>query len=113
MSRSSFCGAQPGVAGKRVDTATMDSLTSLIEGKIDFEGQKLAELIYRIVGVVATALAFLVGYFTQSMFACISIFGVASVALLAGLAVPWPFFNQHAVVWLPEVKSKESEKKTQ
>ncbi|KZW04184.1 microsomal signal peptidase 12 kDa subunit [Exidia glandulosa HHB12029] len=91
----------------------MDDILKLVEFKIDFEGQKLAELIYRVVAVAATLLAFIVGYATQSMLACVAIFGGASVLLLAGLTIPWPAFNAHPVVWLPEVQSKESAKKTQ
>ncbi|KAH7105605.1 microsomal signal peptidase 12 kDa subunit-domain-containing protein [Auriculariales sp. MPI-PUGE-AT-0066] len=91
----------------------MEALNQLVEGKIDFEGQRQAELVYRVVAVVATALSFIAGYLTQSMFVCMSTFGATGVLLVAVLAVPWPSFNKHPVAWLPDVQSGESAKKGQ
>jgi len=85
-------------------TTTMDQLTAelkdVVEGKIDFEGQKLAEQMQKIVGVVATVIAFLIGFVTQSLFLCMSVFGGIIAILLVVVVPPWPIFKQHPVKWL-------------
>ena len=59
------------------------------------------------------ALALIMGLATQSMSVCFIIFGANCLLLTAGLAVPWPTFNQHPVTWLPEIQTGSSNKKEQ
>ncbi|KAH6624956.1 microsomal signal peptidase 12 kDa subunit-domain-containing protein [Chaetomium sp. MPI-SDFR-AT-0129] len=72
----------------------LEQARDIFEGQIDFEGQKLVELL-------VNAVAFLVGYFLQDikLAVYIGLIGTAAVFLLA--VPPWPFYNRHPVKWLP------------
>ncbi|PBK98226.1 microsomal signal peptidase 12 kDa subunit [Armillaria gallica] len=79
----------------------MESFSQLAEGKIDFEGQRLAEQMSRIYLIAATAISFIIGFALQSLQTTFILYG-ASVVILALIVVPpWPMFNRHAVTWLP------------
>ncbi|KAF5499826.1 Signal peptidase complex subunit 1 [Colletotrichum fructicola] len=72
----------------------------LAEGQIDFEGQKLADLLATLVLSASGALAFLVGFFLQDIKLAVYI-GLAGTALTFLLVVPpWPFYKRHPVKWL-------------
>ncbi|KAF3810658.1 hypothetical protein GCG54_00006566 [Colletotrichum gloeosporioides] len=82
----------------------LDQVRDLAEGQIDFEGQKLADLLATLVlsasGFTSQALAFLVGFFLQDIKLAVYI-GLAGTALTFLLIVPpWPFYKQHPVKWL-------------
>lgn len=68
---------------------------------MDFEGQKLAELImYRLL-IAFAALGFLAGYAAGS-FKLMAQINAAGLALTLLLVVPdWPWFNRHPLNWLP------------
>lgn len=67
----------------------------------DFEGQRLAEYItYGFLSLVG-AIAFLVGFFTQNIYATLYV-GLGGTALAFLVVVPpYPFFNKHPQNWLP------------
>ncbi|KAF0316288.1 Signal peptidase complex subunit 1 [Colletotrichum sp. SAR11_59] len=78
----------------------LDQVRDLAEGQIDFEGQKLADLLATLVLSASGALAFLVGFFLQDIKLAVYI-GLAGTALTFLLVVPpWPFYKQHPVKWL-------------
>jgi len=87
----------------------MDALAQLFEGKIDFQGQKLADRISKAIAVVTTALAFLVGFFAQSIVLTCEIFAVGTLLIFLVVVPPWSFFNQHPVQWLPAKARVKSE----
>lgn len=77
---------------------------SKLEGKIDFEGQKLTELICQTTVVTGAVLGFFIGFYYQSLSTTLMIFG-GGVALAALLTLPaWPFYNRHPIQWLPKTK---------
>jgi len=76
-------------------------LQELFEGKIDFEGQKAADVIVRSVLISATIISFWAGAFTQSLRVCFGIFTFATLVLALVVVPPWPMFNRHPVKWLP------------
>ncbi|KAJ4304453.1 hypothetical protein N0V88_002066 [Collariella sp. IMI 366227] len=79
----------------------LDKARDIFEGQIDFEGQKLAELLVNVALTLVGAVAFLVGYFLQDIKLAVYI-GLAGTAAAFVLVVPpWPFFNRHPVKWLP------------
>lgn len=79
----------------------MDQLRDLFEGQIDFEGQKLAELLINVALSLVGAIAFIVGYVLQDIKLAIYI-GLGGTAATFLLAVPpWPFYNKNPVKWLP------------
>ncbi|OTA60225.1 microsomal signal peptidase 12kDa subunit [Hypoxylon sp. EC38] len=79
----------------------LDQVRDAVDGQIDFEGQKLAELLATAALAIAGAVSFLVGFILQDITLALKI-GLAGTALTFLLVVPpWPFFNKHPVKWLP------------
>ncbi|KIJ51168.1 hypothetical protein M422DRAFT_244360 [Sphaerobolus stellatus SS14] len=85
-------------------------LQKAFEGKIDFEGQKLANAITQYVLIFATMISFLVGVVSQSLRLCFGVFSFATVVLALIVVPPWPLFNKHPVKWLP---ARRDSKKSQ
>jgi len=86
----------------------LEKAQDVFEGQIDFEGQRLAELLSTVILIVAGGISFLVGYIQQD--AKLTLFIGLGGAVLAFLVVvpPWPYFNSHPVKWLPK-RLKHSE----
>ncbi|TVY49899.1 Signal peptidase complex subunit [Lachnellula occidentalis] len=79
----------------------LDQVREAAEGQIDFEGQKLAELLATFLLAVVGVISFVVGFFKQDIKLALYI-GLGGTALTLALIVPpWPFFNRHPVRWLP------------
>ncbi|KAG8728188.1 hypothetical protein FRC12_021950, partial [Ceratobasidium sp. 428] len=57
-------------------------LQSIIDGKIDFEGQKLVEKTAQYTLVAAAVLSFALGYTTQSLQTCFGCFGLSVLAVM-------------------------------
>ncbi|KAI0773155.1 microsomal signal peptidase subunit [Trametes elegans] len=81
-------------------------LQKLVEGKIDFEGQKLVERIARDTLIAATVISFLAGFALQSIRVTFGLFALFVVALSIAVVPPWPAYNRHPVKWLPAVDTK-------
>ena len=78
--------------------------------EMDFEGQKLAEKLYKIILVVFTIIAMIVSYFTQRL--CHGVYILSSGLILClVLCLPsWPMYNKNQLKWLkytPPEKEKE------
>ncbi|KAH6893582.1 microsomal signal peptidase 12 kDa subunit-domain-containing protein [Thelonectria olida] len=73
----------------------------IFEAQIDFEGQKLVELIATFLLIVVGALSFIAGYILQDI--KLSLYGgLGGTALTFLIVVPaWPFYNKNPVKWLP------------
>ncbi|KAJ1972308.1 hypothetical protein H4R35_004748 [Dimargaris xerosporica] len=78
----------------------MTSLSALIEGSIDFQGQVLAEQITQGGIVLSAILAFIAGYVLQSFEILLLSFGGGIVLTLFLVLPPWPVYNRHPVQWL-------------
>ncbi|KAH8683036.1 microsomal signal peptidase 12 kDa subunit-domain-containing protein [Tricladium varicosporioides] len=79
----------------------LEQVRDIAEGQIDFEGQRLAELLATVLLVAVGAVSFVVGYVKQDIKLALYI-GLGGTALTMGLIVPpWPFFKRHSVKWLP------------
>ncbi|KAI0013956.1 SPC12-domain-containing protein [Xylariaceae sp. FL0662B] len=79
----------------------LDQVRDVVDGQIDFEGQKLAELLATAVLTIVGVVSFLVGFFLQDIALALKI-GLGGTALTFLLVVPpWPFFNKHPLKWLP------------
>ncbi|KAK3302080.1 microsomal signal peptidase 12 kDa subunit-domain-containing protein [Chaetomium strumarium] len=79
----------------------LDQVRDLFEGQIDFEGQKLAELLVNVALTVVGVVAYLVGYFLQDIKLALYITLAGTAATFVLVVPPWPFFNRHPVKWLP------------
>ncbi|KAH9840165.1 microsomal signal peptidase [Rhodofomes roseus] len=83
-----------------------DNLLDLLEGKIDFEGQRQVENIAKFALIAAAVFSFIVGVLFQSLSVTFGIFGVAAFVLLLVVLPPWPMYNRHPVTWLPAKESQ-------
>ncbi|SPO23340.1 related to SPC1 - signal peptidase 10.8 kDa subunit [Ustilago trichophora] len=73
----------------------METIQRWIDGKIDFQSQRLADRIMQEGLVAGATVAFLLGYFTQNMQLCMVIFGFATllVALVSFSPTIQPFIR--------------------
>ncbi|KAI0408539.1 microsomal signal peptidase 12 kDa subunit-domain-containing protein [Xylaria palmicola] len=79
----------------------LEQVRDVVDGQIDFEGQKLAEVLATVLLCIVGAVSFLVGYFLQNITLALKI-GLGGTALTFLATVPpWPFYNRHPVKWLP------------
>lgn len=83
----------------------LDTVRVTLEGQIDFEGQRLADLLTTILLTAAGVVAFVLGIYWHDIYT--SLFtGLVGTALAFLVVVPpWPFFKQNPVKWLPSQAS--------
>ncbi|KUI64947.1 putative signal peptidase complex subunit 1 [Cytospora mali] len=79
----------------------LDQVRDIAEGQIDFEGQKLAELLSTVLLSVVGAISFLVGYFLQDIKLAVYIALGGTALTFVAIIPPWPFYNKNPVKWLP------------
>ncbi|RHZ62425.1 hypothetical protein Glove_340g33 [Diversispora epigaea] len=84
-------------------------MLSWLEGKIDFEGQRLTEYLLQITLVLFSILGFLVGFLQQNLLITWQIFSIGFI--ITGILVlpAWPYYNKHPVQWLPEITKKKND----
>ncbi|KAL6770835.1 hypothetical protein ACKKBF_B32880 [Auxenochlorella protothecoides x Auxenochlorella symbiontica] len=76
---------------------------------MDFQGQRLSEKLYVAILSLSGAVAFLVGYLTQS-FANMLIAFSCGVGISLLISVPdWPIYNKHPIKWLPASDAPRAE----
>ena len=75
--------------------------------EMDFEGQSLAEKLYRILLVIFTIIAMLVSYMTQQLSHGVYILCGGLILTLLVCLPSWPMYNRQQLKWL---KSKERAK---
>ncbi|KAF1933456.1 SPC12-domain-containing protein [Didymella exigua CBS 183.55] len=79
----------------------LEQVREAVEGQIDFEGQRLAEMLTTVLLGAAGIIAFLVGFAQQDITIALYI-GLAGTALTFLIVVPpWPFYNKNPEDWLP------------
>lgn len=79
----------------------LDQIRDVAEGQIDFEGQKLADLLASVLLVVVGAISFIVGHFLQDIKLAVYIALGGTALTFVVVVPPWPFFNRNPVKWLP------------
>ncbi|KAF9506544.1 hypothetical protein BS47DRAFT_1333776 [Hydnum rufescens UP504] len=84
-------------------------IRSLLEGKIDFEGQKLAEKIVQIGLISSTIVSFIVGFVVQDLKVAFAILSVATIFIALITLPPWPVYNKHPLPWLKSQNSKKEQ----
>ncbi|KAF2800310.1 microsomal signal peptidase 12 kDa subunit [Melanomma pulvis-pyrius CBS 109.77] len=78
----------------------LDQVRDAVEGQIDFEGQRLAEMITTVLLGAAGILAFFVGFMAQDIKLSVYI-GLAGTALtFVAVVPPWPVYNKNPEGWL-------------
>lgn len=83
----------------------LDKARNVFEGQIDFDGQRLAELLTTALLTTAGLVAFLVGYSTQNIALTLWILLAGAAVTFLVVVPPWPFFNKNPVAWLPSHSS--------
>jgi len=83
----------------------LDQARNVFEGQIDFEGQRLAELITTVLLGASGILAFFIGYLTQNIHLTVWIGLAGTLATFAVVVPPWPFYNKNPLPWLPSTNS--------
>ncbi|KAK5631896.1 hypothetical protein RRF57_007610 [Xylaria bambusicola] len=79
----------------------LEQIRDAVDGQIDFQGQKLADILATVLLSIVGAISFLAGFFLQDIALALKI-GLGGTALTFLVIVPpWPFFNRHPVNWLP------------
>ncbi|RCI10949.1 hypothetical protein L249_5314 [Ophiocordyceps polyrhachis-furcata BCC 54312] len=79
----------------------LDKLHHVVDGPIDFEGQRRAEGFATLLLAASGLLAFNIGYHYQDIQKAVYI-GLGGTLLTFLLVVPpWPFYNRNPVRWLP------------
>ncbi|EOA89282.1 hypothetical protein ACJQWK_09467 [Exserohilum turcicum] len=79
----------------------LEQARHVFEGQIDFEGQRLADLLSTVLLGAAGILAFIVGFMAQDIRLALYV-GLAGTALTFVVVVPqWPFYNKNPESWLP------------
>jgi len=79
----------------------LEQVRDVVDGQIDFEGQKLAELIANVALSVSGIIAFLVGFYLQDIKLAVWIALGGTILTFVVVVPPWPFFNRNPVKWLP------------
>lgn len=85
----------------------VDQVKKVLEGRIDFEGQKKAERWNQIILISNTILSFVVGYLLQSMVVTFTTYSAGLLVSLLVVVPPWSCYRQHPVDWLPAVKDRK------
>ncbi|TQS31641.1 hypothetical protein Golomagni_08074 [Golovinomyces magnicellulatus] len=79
----------------------LDRLRDVVDGQIDFEGQRRVEGLATILLSITALIAFNVGYTLQDIVMALYI-GLGGTLLTFLITVPsWPFYNKNPVKWLP------------
>ncbi|KAH7308207.1 signal peptidase complex, spc12 subunit [Stachybotrys elegans] len=79
----------------------LDQVRDVVEGQIDFDGQRRVEVLATIILALSGVLAFNVGYATQDIVKAVYV-GLGGTLLTFVLTVPpWPMWKRNPVKWLP------------
>lgn len=82
--------------------------------KMDYEGQKLSEILFYYIIILFGVIGWIYGYFLQDFTYVFYSWGVG-VGISILLCVPdWPIYNKHPVKWLESIpdRSQEESKKS-
>ncbi|KAF2474306.1 microsomal signal peptidase 12 kDa subunit [Lindgomyces ingoldianus] len=78
----------------------LDQVRDIVEAPIDYEGQRLAELITTVLLGASGIFAFFIGFMTQDIKLTLYI-GLAGTAVtFLAVVPPWPLYNKNPESWL-------------
>lgn len=85
--------------------ALLEPIQDVLEGQIDFEGQRVTEWLSNFFLVATSTVALFVGYQLQDIYLTLwlGLFGALITILI--VVPPWPWYNQYPEPWLPSAKS--------
>jgi len=79
----------------------LEQVRDAAEGQIDFEGQRLAEMLTTVLLGAAGIIAFLAGYLAQDIRLTLYVGLVGTALTFVAVVPPWPFYNKNPEAWLP------------
>jgi signal peptidase complex subunit 1 len=79
----------------------LDQVRDYVEGEIDFDGQRRAEVFATMFLALSTLLGFNVGYVKQDIVLALYITLGGTILTFLLVVPPWPFFKRNPVKWLP------------
>ncbi|MCJ1418245.1 hypothetical protein MMC32_004592 [Xylographa parallela] len=74
---------------------------NLLEGQIDFQGQKKTELFTSFSLAGFGLVAFLVGYIQQDIYLTLWLGLLGTLVTFVAVVPPWPIYNKDPEAWLP------------
>ncbi|KAK6511480.1 hypothetical protein TWF481_000395 [Arthrobotrys musiformis] len=80
--------------------AIQDQFQAIVDGFIDFQGQKLAEQITTYTLTVSAIVGFLAGFVSQNIVYTLYICLAGTALTFLAVVPPWPFYNQAPVRFL-------------
>ncbi|KAF3308407.1 hypothetical protein TWF173_001282 [Orbilia oligospora] len=88
--------------------AIQDQFQAVVDGFIDFQGQKLAEQITTYTLTVSAIVGFLAGFVSQNIVYTLYICLAGTVLTFLAVVPPWPFYNQAPVRFLSSGSGRNS-----
>jgi len=86
----------------------MDALISqvqdIFEGQIDFDGQRMSELVCTALLSLSAVIALVVGYAQEDIYLALWVGLGGTVLTMLAVVPPWPFYNQNPQRFLPSGK---------
>ncbi|KAG7544241.1 hypothetical protein FFLO_03354 [Filobasidium floriforme] len=79
----------------------MEAVKKQLEGRIDYEGQRLSEQVAYFSLVVSGVIAFFVSFLASSIKFGLIVFAAGYVITLLAVVPPWPVYRKHPIAWLP------------
>mmetsp|Transcript_37520 Transcript_37520/g.81753 ORF Transcript_37520/g.81753 Transcript_37520/m.81753 type:complete len:80 (+) Transcript_37520:292-531(+) len=77
---------------------------------MDYEGQKLSELLFHWIILSFGAVGWIVGYFHQDFSYVFYAWSVGTLISIVLCVPDWPFYNKHPVKWLDQIPSTSENK---
>lgn len=68
---------------------------------MDWQGQKLSEILMQYLLLAAAAVSFVAGYFLSSFRTMMLLYLAGTAVTFLATAIDWPFYNRHPLQWLP------------
>ncbi|RKP09599.1 microsomal signal peptidase [Thamnocephalis sphaerospora] len=84
-------------------------LSTWMEGKIDFEGQKLTEDWSQQLIAFSTVASFVYGYWTESISSMLLVYAIGYAITILICTPAWPAYNKHPVTWLPAIEDENED----
>ncbi|KAK5941777.1 hypothetical protein PMZ80_005728 [Knufia obscura] len=80
--------------------AIITQLQDVVDGQIDFEGQRVADLLSTVMLIVVSLVALVVGFIQQAIHLTMWITLAGTLATLLVVVPPWPSFNKNPQPWV-------------
>ncbi|PWN31000.1 SPC12-domain-containing protein [Jaminaea rosea] len=90
-------------------SAMLDQVKGYFEGKVDFQGQRLADRINQEVLVMGALLALFVGFAFSSLQVMMLIFAAISAVDFVLVVPAWPWYRRHQTKWLPNIPRSDAD----